>query len=194
MSLRDGAWVVLGESGAGKSTTMAAVAASGAPIIADDVLFARFDQRGVLRVWGLEPRIALTTESRDVLVTMGFSLPAVEEFRNDGKGLHRFVDCTKSDGVPVRHVTVLDAPPYGRSVIDSLERFTLMMRSIQYTGLSRQLHGAALMRVCGELVRAAEWRSEWSRDLVDSLARDGLQSVIDSKLGFGASPDGITLV
>lgn len=194
ISFGDGAWLLLGKSGAGKSTTTAVLAAMGASIIADDDIFVRLDESGKPLVWGIEPRVALTQESRQVLLGMGLSVPSVTEPRNDGKVLYSFAECTNVDAVPVRRVTVLDAPPPGRSLDDSFERFTIMMRSFQYTGLSRHLHGATLMRVCGELVKAGEWRSERSRDLTQRLFRDGLGHVADSKPGFAGSREGVALI
>jgi hypothetical protein len=173
----DGAWLLLGKSGVGKSTTTAVLAAMGASIIADDDIIVRLDEAGEPRVWGIEPRVALTAESRNVLGELGLSVPSVTETRNDGKVLYSFAECAKDEGISVRRITVLDAPPPGRPLDDSLERFTIMMRSFQYTGLSRQLHGAKLMLVCGQLVKAGEWRSECSRSLVNRLVRDGIERV-----------------
>ncbi len=193
VSFGDGAWLLLGKSGVGKSTTTAVLGAMGASIIADDDIIVRLDESGEPLVWGIEPRVALTEESRQVLLGMGLSVPSVTEPRNDGKVLHSFAECAKVDGLPVRRITVLDAPPPGRPLDDSFERFTIMMRSFQYTGLSRHLHGATLMRVCGQLVKAGEWRSEWSRELVPRLVRDGIQ-LPESETGLAVSREGVSLI
>lgn len=190
----DGAWLVLGKSGVGKSTTTAVLGALGASIIADDDIIVRPDEYGEPLVWGFEPRVALTEESRQLLLGMGLSVPSVTEPRNDGKVLHSFEGRAKVDGLPVRRITVLDAPPPGRPLDDSFERFSIMMRSFQYTGLSRHLHGATLMRVCGQLVRTAEWRSEWSRDLVHRLVRNGIERSGRADPALEASRKGISLI
>ena len=67
----------------------------------------------------------------------------------------RAKDIMKSHGI-----TVLGVPPYGCPVVDSLKRFTIMMRSLRYTRASRRFHKASLMRVCGERARAGDWSTE----------------------------------
>ena len=71
----DGCIAFVGDSGIGKSTLVAALAARGHQIIADDVCFLRRDEQGELLAW---PGISQLRLCEDAMQAVGWDVPRVE--------------------------------------------------------------------------------------------------------------------
>ena len=70
--LAAGAVAFLAPSGVGKSSLAAAFVSTGAPLLTDDLLAVRLDERGTLLAYPGAPGLRLTPEAWDVLGSAGF--------------------------------------------------------------------------------------------------------------------------
>ena len=85
IDVADGCVAFVGDSGTGKSTLVAALAARGHQVIADDVCFLQPNEQGQVRVWPGMNRLRLW---EDAMKALGYDGPGVErEFRGYNKYL-----------------------------------------------------------------------------------------------------------
>ncbi|MES2336606.1 MAG: hypothetical protein V4537_00755 [Pseudomonadota bacterium] len=160
-----------GESGAGKSTLAAHFAASGHPVLCDDVCAVSFDDEGRPFAWPGLPRLKLWQDAAD-------------QFGHDTATLDRAIDGYEKFHVPLRaaghagpvpfaRLYLLDrAEPGAGSRIDRLrggEAMRMVMENSYRPGyVARMGLGAAHFRQCSSVVRHAavfEARRGWGYDV-----------------------------
>jgi hypothetical protein len=128
IDIADGCVAFVGETGAGKSTLVAALAARGHQVIADDVCFLHLGDKAEVQVWPGMRRIRLW---QDAMVAL----------RRDGPGVEREIHGYNKYLIPVRPSRNATEPRHLRRV------YHLHAALDRDTPCVDRLHGAAVIEV-----------------------------------------------
>jgi hypothetical protein len=155
IDVADGCVAFVGASGAGKSTTIAALARRGHEVIADDECFLQLGTNGDLQVW---PGISRIRLSEDASAALGF----------DGRGVEREMRKRKYvvpirpprnpiQSRPLRQVYQLHRAPNGVTEVTRLrgaEAVEVLMQNVYPPGLAARLgYQSHVLTVCASVAR-----------------------------------------
>jgi hypothetical protein len=157
IDVADGCVAFVGETGAGKSTLVAALAARGHQVIADDVCFLQLGDNGVVQAWPGVSRIRLW---EDAMATLGCDGPGVErETRRYNKYLIPLRPAPNSvKPRRLRRVYALHATPDGGATnlaqIRGVAALEVLMQNVYRLGFAERMgHKPTAFALCAAVAR-----------------------------------------
>ena len=156
IDVADGCVAFVGASGAGKSTTIAALAQRGHEIIADDECFLQLGTNGDVQAW---PGIGRIRLRKDVMAALGFDSPGIERVM---RGCNKYFVPVRPprnpiQSRPLRRVYQLHRAPSGVAEINRLRGAAAVESLIQNVyppGLAARLgYQSHVLTVCAAVAR-----------------------------------------
>jgi hypothetical protein len=176
----DGAVLIAGPPGSGKSTTAAALATRGVPVLSDDLTALDLDERGAPLAWPSFDHLRLWPEGERVVLGEGGRLaritPTWEKRRYPLDG-----DAFAAGPLPVRAILALRPRRGGRAVVRTLgpSRAVVTLATLTYANylLDAAMRARELQQL-GALVRAVPVRA-----VTPPIGHENLDALCDAVAG-----------